>query len=224
MKTILIIEDDAAIREELALLLTNEGYRVETVTEWTDIPGQVRRSGAQLVLLDLNLPGRDGFALCAATRRQSEVPIVVVTARDAAVDELRALSLGSDDYITKPYSIPILLARIKTVLRRGAGPAEAEVVQAGALRLDLARGTAAANGRAVDLTRNEMRILASLLAHAGQIVSRADLIETLWDSRIYIDDNTLSVNVTRLRSKLAELGLPDVIRTRRGMGYQYDVV
>ena len=224
MKTILIIDDDAAIREELALLLTNEGYRVETVTEWTDIPEQVRRSGAQLVLLDLNLPGRDGFALCAAIRRQSEVPIVVVTARDAAVDELRALSLGSDDYITKPYSIPILLARIKTVLRRGAGPAEAEVVQAGALRLDLARGTAAANGRTVDLTRNELRILASLLANAGQIVSRADLIETLWDSRIYIDDNTLSVNVTRLRSKLAELGLPDVIRTRRGMGYQYDVV
>ena len=204
MRKIMIVEDDPAIREELALLLENEGYQALAVTDFGDVPGQAGTFGPDLVLLDLGLPGRDGFSLCAELRRRCPVPIVVVTSRNSAADELRALSLGGDDYITKPYSIPILLARIKAVLRRSGGPSEP------------------ASGRTAELTRNELKILAHLMAHAGEIVSRADLIEALWDSRIYIDDNTLSVNVTRLRNKLGELGLPEQIKTRRGMGYQYD--
>ena len=138
------------------------------------------------------------------------------------MDEVRALSLGGDDYITKPYNIPVLLARSKAVLRR-CGQGSPEGMESGGLRLDLAKGMAQSAKGSVLLSRNEVQILAHLMAHAGEIIPRADLIETLWNSRIYIDDNTLSVNVTRLRGKLAELGYGDAIRTRRGMGYQYEV-
>ena len=222
MKLIALIEDDPTVREELALLLENEGYQVLGVTDFTAVPRQVQAFGADLVLLDLGLPGKDGFALCAALRRESPVPIIIVTSRDAALDELKALSLGGDDYITKPYNIPILLARIKAVLRRTGEGGEADTLTAGPLTLHLTRGTAALGGQTVELTRNELKILACLLAHPGQIVPRADLIEALWDSEIYIDDNTLSVNVTRLRAKLGQLGRGEAIKTRRGMGDQYD--
>ena len=221
MQTIMIIEDDPVIREELALLLENEGYAPFPVTDFTDILEQAARKRPDLILLDVGLPGRDGFSLCAGLRKTVRAPVVFVTSRDSSLDEVRALSLGGDDYITKPYSIPVLLARIKAVLRRsGGGPDAADVMEAGGLRLSLTRGTVSANEKTVELTRNELQILACLMERAGEIVSRADLIEALWDSRIYIDDNTLSVNVTRLRAKLAELGLPGCIKTRRGMGYQ----
>ena len=220
MARIMIVEDDPAIREELALLLENEGYPVTAVTDFSDVPGQVLAAAPGLILLDLGLPGRDGMALCLDIRKVSRTPIIFVTSRDSASDELRALSLGGDDYITKPYNIPVLLARIRAVLRRAGGPAEPDTLQAGGLTLHLTRGTAAAEGGSAELTRNELKILAYLMSHAGQIVSRADLIEALWDSQIYIDDNTLSVNMTRLRAKLEEIGLPGFIKTRRGMGYQ----
>lgn len=220
MQKIMIIEDDPAIRDELALLLGNEGYQAVPVTEFADVPDQVRRAGPDLVLLDLGLPGRDGFSLCAELRRACAAPIVFVTSRDSALDELRALSLGGDDYITKPYNIPVLLARVKAVLRRAGSAPEQDTLQAGGLSLHLAEGVASCGGRQTELSRNEIRILAYLMTHAGKIVPREDLIEALWNSRIYIDDNTLSVNVTRLRAKLEELGLPGYIKTRRGMGYQ----
>ena len=221
MQKIMVIEDNTAIQEELALLLENEGYTPLVVTNFTDIPGQAVLERPDLILLDIGLPGRDGFSLCAALRKAIPVPVIFVTSRDAGVDEVRALSLGGDDYITKPYSVPVLLARIKAVLRRSFGELEpANVLEAGELCLSLTKGIVSANGKTAELTRNELQILACLMAHAGQIVSRADLIDTLWDNQIYIDDNTLSVNMTRLRGKLAEIGLPDAIKTRRGMGYQ----
>lgn len=221
MQKIMIVEDDPAIREELALLLENEGYTPLPVTEFDRTPELAAAHMPVLILLDLGLPGRDGLALCASIRRHSIVPIIFVTARDSRLDELRALSLGGDDYISKPYDIPLLLARIKAVLRRaGGGPAQADVLEAGGLCLSLTKGLVSANGNTAELTRNELQILACLMAHAGQIVSRADLIDTLWDHQIYIDDNTLSVNMTRLRGKLAAIGLPGAVKTRRGMGYQ----
>lgn len=220
MDKIIIIEDDPAIREELALLLENEGYQATAVTDFSDVPGQVLAAAPGLILLDLGLPGRDGMSLCLDIRKVSRTPIIFVTSRDSASDELRALSLGGDDYITKPYNIPVLLARIRAVLRRAGGPAEPDTLEAEGLTLHLTRGTVSAGNRSAELTRNELKILAYLMAHAGQIVSRADLIDALWDSQIYIDDNTLSVNMTRLRAKLEEIGLPGFIKTRRGMGYQ----
>ena len=221
MQKIMVIEDDTAIQEELALLLENEGYTPLVVTNFTDIPGQAVLERPDLILLDIGLPGRDGFSLCAALRKAVSAPVIFVTSRDASTDEVRALSLGGDDYITKPYSVPVLLARIKAVLRRSSGePEPADILEAGGLRLSLTKGVVSANGKTAELTRNELQILACLIARTGQIVSRADLIDALWDNQIYIDDNTLSVNMTRLRGKLAEIGLPDAIKTRRGMGYQ----
>ena len=219
MQTIMIVEDDPVIREELAFLLENENYQVLPVSDFETVPEQVRSACPDLVLLDLGLPERDGLSLCAAIRKTA--PIIVVTSRNSALDELRALNLGSDDYVTKPYNIPVLLARIKAVLRRNGGEsAEPDVLKAAGLQLSLTKGLVSAAGQSAELTRNELKILAHLMAHAGEIVSRPDLIEVLWDSQIYIDDNTLSVNVTRLRSKLEGLGMPGVIKTRRGMGYQ----
>lgn len=220
MQKIMIIEDDPMIREELSLLLENEGYQVILVTDFTDMANQIQDCAPDLVLLDLGLPGRDGLSLCARIRQNSSLPIIIVTSRDSSADEFRGLSLGSDDYITKPYDVPVLLARIKAVLRRSAGVSETDLLEVEGLRLSLTKGTVSLNGRSVELTRNELRILAHLMTHAGEIVSRADLIDALWENQIYIDDNTLSVNVTRLRTKLKELGRPDCIRTRRGMGYQ----
>ena len=220
MQKIMIVEDDQAIREELALLLENEGYAPIVGEDFSTILEQAGRECPDLVLLDVGLPGRDGFSLCANLRKSVKAPVIFVTSRSSSLDEVRALSLGGDDYITKPYSIPVLLARIKAVLRRSGATDGTDVLEAAGLCLSLTKGTVSVSGQTAELTRNDLQILACLMAHAGQIVSRADLIETLWDNQIYIDDNTLSVNMTRLRTKLAEIGLPDAIKTRRGMGYQ----
>ena len=257
MQKILIIEDDPAIRDELSLLLKNEGNSPFAPTGFTNNPSQAARYTPDLILLDINLPGRDGFSLCAELRKIIQAPIIFVTSRDSGLDEVRALSLGGDDYIAKPYSIPVLLARVKAVLRRtGKAPAPSDIMEYGGLQLNLTKGTVsvninmktetgtrasatmvikaeteAATGAKAEagattktetaiLTRNELQILACLMSHAGEIVSRPDLIEALWDNQIYIDDNTLSVNITRLRGKLTQLGFPDFIKTRRGMGYQ----
>ena len=220
MQKIMIVEDDQAIREELALLLENEGYAPIVGEDFSTILEQAGRECPDLVLLDVGLPGRDGFSLCANLRKSVKAPVIFVTSRSSSLDEVRALSLGGDDYITKPYSIPVLLARIKAVLRRSGATDGTDVLEAAGLCLSLTKGTVSVSGQTAELTRNELQILTCLMAHAGQIVYRADLIETLWDNQIYIDDNTLSVNMTRLRTKLAEIGLPDAIKTRRGMGYQ----
>lgn len=220
MQKIMIIEDDAVIRDELALLLNNEGYRALVITVFEKVAEQVTRFDPDLILLDLGLPGRDGFSLCAELRGTCGASIIFVTSRDSAMDELQALSLGGDDYITKPYNIPVLLARVKAVLRRRGGAPDAETLTVKGLRLSLAGGVVTAGEQTAELTRNELKILAHLMNHPGEIVSRADLMEALWDSRIYIDDNTLSVNMTRLRGKLGGLGLSGYIKTRRGMGYQ----
>lgn len=219
MQTIMIVEDDPVIREEMTFLLENENYQVITVSDFETVTEQVCAARPDLVLLDLGLPARDGLSLCSAIRETA--PIIVVTSRTSTLDELRALKSGSDDYVTKPYNIPVLLARINAVLRRNSGEnAEPDVLKAAGLQLSLSKGVLSANGQTAELTRNELKILSHLMTHAGEIVSRAELIEVLWDSQIYIDDNTLSVNMTRLRGKLEELGMPDVIKTRRGMGYQ----
>lgn len=216
MTRIMIVEDEADIREELGLLLENEGYTVQAVTDFENVEGQVCSYAPSLVLLDLGLPGRDGFWLCRAIRKATKVPIIFVTSRDSSLDELKALSLGGDDYVTKPYNVPVLLARIKAVLRRGGAE---DVLSAGGLTLDLTRGILTFEDRTCEATKNEIRILACLMRRPGQIVSRADLVDYLWDNGVYIDDNALSVNMTRLRTKLDELGLPGYITTRRGLGY-----
>ncbi len=221
MSRIVIVEDDANIRDELAFLLTNEGYQVVAPTDLTDAATRVAQSRPDLILLDLGLPGRDGFALCQDIRKISRVPIIFVTSRDNSMDELKALGLGGDDYVTKPYNVPVLLARVKVALRRNSEDAERQdYMEVNGLCLDLGKGVMGHGDKRCEVSKNEIRILRRLMRQPGEIVTRADLIEYLWDNQVYIDDNTLSVNVTRLRAKLDELGLHDYITTKRGMGYK----
>lgn len=220
MNRILIIEDEQEIREELALLLKNEGYDTILPSTFCNVDLLIAREEPNLVLLDIGLPQGDGFSVCKSIRKHSKVPIIFVTGRDTSMDEVKALSLGGDDYITKPYNIPVLMARIKTVLRRNADVKPEESIEARGLKLHVLKGSAEYEGVQAELTRNEVMILYMLMSKAGEIVSRIDLIEFLWDRKIYIDDNTLSVNITRLRGKLDSMGLAEFIQTRRGMGYK----
>lgn len=220
MQKIMVIEDEPSIRDELVFLLENEGYTALPITDFNTIGELFDAERPDLVLLDINLPRRDGFSLCADIRKVSKAPIIFVTSRDTAMDELRALALGGDDYVTKPYNIPLLLARIKAVMRRSGSLANPDTLEVNGLALDLTKGVIASNGKTLELTRNEIKILAHLMGNPGAIISRADLIDAMWDSELYIDDNTLSVNVTRLRTKLEALGHTEYIKTRRGMGYQ----
>ena len=217
---ILIVEDESAIRQELRLLLENALYRVTALDDFTDVPEQVLSCGPDLVLLDLNLPGESGFDICTRIRASSEVPIIFVTSRTDSMDELTGLMKGGDDYITKPFQAPILLAHIAAVLKRAAreGTEVTKLTHKGA-ELDIARGSLSFCGQVVALTKNELKIMHYLFLNKKKIVSRANLIEYLWDNQVFIDDNTLSVNMTRIRAKLEQAGMRDFIRTKRGMGY-----
>lgn len=217
--TIFLVEDEAGIRQELSALLSRYGYRCVTTADFEDVAGQVCASGADLLLLDLNLPRYDGYHVCREVRRRSQMPIIVVTSRATELDELMSMNLGADDFLTKPYNTQILLARMARLLQR-ACPGVSPAVSRGGLTLDLGRGVATRNGVEVELTRNESRILQTLLAAEGRIVSRNTLMEALWKSDAFVDDNTLTVNVARLRRRLEELGLSEVLATRRGQGYQ----
>ena len=217
---ILIVEDESAIRQELRLLLENALYRVTALDDFTDVPEQVLSCGPDLVLLDLNLPGESGFDICIRIRASSEVPIIFVTSRTDSMDELTGLMKGGDDYITKPFQAPILLAHIAAVLKRAAreGTEVTKLTHKGA-ELDIARGSLSFCGQVVELTKNELKIMHYLFLNKEKIVSRANLIEYLWANQVFIDDNTLSVNMTRIRAKLEQAGMRDFIRTKRGMGY-----
>ena len=217
---ILIVEDESAIRQELRLLLENALYRVTALDDFTDVPEQVLSCGPDLVLLDLNLPGESGFDICTRIRASSEVPIIFVTSRTDSMDELTGLMKGGDDYITKPFQAPILLAHIAAVLKRAAreGTEVTKLTHKGA-ELDIARGSLSFCGQVVELTKNELKIMHYLFLNKEKIVSRANLIEYLWDNQVFIDDNTLSVNMTRIRAKLEQAVMHDFIRTKRGMGY-----
>lgn len=215
---ILIIEDDTEIRQDIADFLQNSLYRVTLLTQFDHIASQAQDIQPDLILLDLNLPGRSGFDVCTQIRRSSQVPIIFVTGRTDSSDEVEALLKGGDDYITKPFHPSVLLAHITAVLKRAGKGSEAALEHKG-LELDLARGCVRFQGRSAELTRNELRILSCLFRHKGSIVSRTELIEYLWDDCLFIDDNSLSVHITRIRGKLEELGASDFIRTKRGMGY-----
>lgn len=216
---ILIVEDEKSIRDELVILLQNAGYDATVIEAFENIETQIQRIMPDLILLDIGLPGQDGYRICTELRKTSQVPVIFVTSRNTSMDELRALSLGGDDFISKPYDLPVLLARIQALLRR-SGQTEKDILKVNGLILSLSKGEIEYNGQREDITKNEAKILSCLMKAPGKIISRSDLIEYLWDNQVYIDDNTLSVNVTRLRTKLNNIGQPDYIKTKRGMGYK----
>ena len=214
-----IVEDDAAIRDELALMLERNGYRAACARAFDAVVDEVRSLAPSLVLLDLTLPGTDGQLLCREIRAASDVPIVILTSRATEVDEVMGMTMGADDFVAKPYSPRVLLARIAALLRRAAPAGEGRVLSHNGLTVDLARSEARANGRSVELTKNELRILALLVSRAGTIVPRDAIMRDLWDSDSFVDDNTLTVNVNRLRSTLEKIGVEGYLVTHRGQGY-----
>lgn len=216
---IVIIEDEELIREELKILLVNAGYTVDCVINFGETIDYIKLVSPDLILLDVNLPGQDGYRLCSSIRTFSTTPILFITGRNTTMDELQALTLGGDDYIAKPYNIPILLARINLLLRRGTAE-QADIMEYKGIQLNLIAGTFTTNRKEIELTKTELKIMYYLFKHAGEIVSRIDLVEYLWDNEIHIDDNTLSVNIMRIREKLRVLGVADFIQTKRGMGYK----
>lgn len=219
---ILIIEDEAVIRRELRILLENAMYEAAALSEFHNILPQIREQSPDLILLDVNLPGGSGFDLCTQIRGEMDVPVIFLTSRTNSMDELNGILKGGDDYIAKPYQAPVLLARIGAVLKRtmGGGPKEKTQFVCRDVRLDIAGCTLAFEDRQAELTRAEMKILYQLFRHPGEYVSRVDLIEYLWESKIFIDDNTLSVHMTRIREKLKTIGVEGLIVTKRGIGYR----
>lgn len=225
---IVIVEDDKGIRKELKQLLKNALYEVKIIEEFKDVAGQICRMTPlpDLVLLDLNLPEESGFDICTRLKEHSDIPIIFLTSRTDSMDELTGILKGADDYVAKPFNPPILLARIGVVLKRTTNR-NAEKSRTDALNLEykgvilnVAGGYIEYKEKKADLTKNELKILHLLYQKKGEIVPRLDMIEYLWDNEVFIDDNTLSVNVTRLRGKLADIGVTDFIETKRGMGYR----
>ena len=213
-----IVEDDAAIAGELARALEREGFRTAAAERFDRVVPDILAAAPDLVLLDLTLPGTDGQFIARDLREHSQVPIIVLTSPTTEVDEVMAMNLGADDFIPKPYRLRVLVARIQALLRRADGGA-ATILSHNGLELDSARSVARANEREVELTKNECRILALLMSRAGQVVSRADIMRDLWESEAFIDDNTLTVNINRLRATLEKIGVANYLVTKRGQGY-----
>lgn len=217
---ILIIEDDPMIQIQLKNLLTGNGYEVEAVTDFTNPVEHFRAFAPHLVLLDIKLPGSSGFEICTQIRAFSDLPIIFVTSSNTDMDELNSIMLGGDAFITKPYNPAILLAKIASLLRKaGASSQAAEVLIWNGAELHLESSTIAYDGEEVELTKNEVKVLYYLFKHAGKICSRSDIVDFLWDNQLYVDDNALSVNITRIREKLASVGLMDFIKTKHRQGY-----
>ena len=219
MKKILIIEDDATLREELRLLLENGGYAPCVTTDFENAADEAARIRPDLVLLDILLPDANGQSILRDIRSGSDVPVIMLTSRSTDADEIISRSSGADDYVTKPYNPALLLLRIETVLRRTGGRGSEEELTYRGMRLNLLRSSVTYKGAETVLSRNEMNILHCLLKKRGTIVSRDELMDYLWDRSDFVDDNTLTVNINRLRKRLEGLGFPDVIETRRKQGY-----
>lgn len=219
MKKILIIEDDEAIRNELKTFLCRYNYDALVVEKFENIIEEIKKENADLILLDINLLIFDGFYICREIRKNSNVPIIIVTSRDSDIDELMSMNLGADDFITKPYNTQILLARINSVLKRVYSKEVQESMVYKDLVLNLSNGTISYKDNTLNLTKNEIKILSYLIKNKGKIISRENLMEYLWNDDFFFDDNTLSVNITRLRKKIESIGLKNPIETRRGLGY-----
>ena len=220
MEKIIIIEDDEIIREELINFLSKYGYEFVVPTSFDNVVQFILNENANLVLLDINLPIFDGYYICREVRKKSDIPIIIVTSRDSDMDELMSMNLGADDFVTKTYNTQILLARIAALLKRsGLNITTNNILTYKDFQLNLSNATITYNEKEIELTKNEVKILSYLINHKGEIVSRELLMEYLWSTEYFVDDSTLTVNITRLRKKLAEIGIENVIETRRGLGY-----
>ena len=217
MKRIMIIEDEPALRDELSVLLQNAGYEPIAVTDYDNVSEQMKVADADLILLDINLPNVNCETLLQDFRKEHDTPVIMLTSRTTEIDEVLSMSYGADDYITKPYNPTILLLRISAVLKRSAKVGAVQKYHD--VEVSTVKGSLIRNGSEQILTKNEMIIFQLLLDRQGEIVTRDALMTALWDNDEFVNDNALSVNISRLRGKLAELGLLDAIETRKKQGY-----
>lgn len=218
MAKILIIEDEVKLRQELELYLNNNGYQTEVIDSFEDTLKQMNDFDGDLILLDINLPNSNGQFLCKEYRKTSNKPIIMVTSRNNEMDELMCINYGADDFVTKPYNPLILLARIDAVLKRTQVTSDL-IINYENIKLDVSKSSIIKGQEVIDLSKNELKIFYYLLLHRGKIKSREELMTYLWDSDMFVDDNTLTVNINRLRKKLEDIGLLNVILTRRRQGY-----
>lgn len=218
MKKIFIVEDDKSICMELVEILENEGYAASYLTDFEHSKEEILAAGADLILMDINIPGINGRNLLKEIRKESDIPVIMVTSRTSEMDEVLSMSYGADDYITKPYNPTILLLRIAAVLKRMEGSQNAASYRGA--EVNFSKGTIRLGEKEQVLTKNEMIIFQRLLSSKDKIVSRDEIMTDLWDNEEYVNDNALTVNTSRLRTKLSELGLPDAIETRKKQGYR----
>jgi two-component system, OmpR family, response regulator RegX3 len=225
MSRVLVVEDEESFSDALSFMLRREGYEVEVANNGIEALQSFDRSGADLVLLDLMLPGLSGTEVCRELRNRSNVPIIMVTARDSEVDKVVGLELGADDYVTKPFSSRELVARIRAVLRRGAEPEELllNVVEAGPVRMDVERHVVTVDGQQTQLPLKEFDLLELLLRNSGRVLTRGQLIDRVWGADYVGDTKTLDVHVKRLRAKIEpDPANPKYLVTVRGLGYKYE--
>ena len=225
MTRILIVEDEVSFSDPLSYLLSKEGYEVSVAENGHDALVDFDSAGADLVLLDLMLPGVSGVDVCRAIRQRSNVPVIMLTAKDSEIDKVVGLELGADDYVTKPYSSRELLARIKAVLRRRAQPEELipTTLEAGPVRMDVERHVVTVRGERASLPLKEFELLEMLLRNTGRVLTRMQLIDRVWGSDYIGDTKTLDVHIKRLRAKVEpDPATPAHILTVRGLGYKFD--
>ena len=218
MQKILIVEDDEKLSKELDKFLSQNGYEITRITSFNNVIEDILNSKCNMVLLDINLPNCNGEYICKEVRKISEVPIVMITSVDNELDQLLSLNYGADDYITKPFNLQILLAKIATILKRTNNKDQTKI-DCKDFVLNLSKSTIEKDGKNIELTKNEVKIIYYLIQNRGKIVPREELMSYLWDSEMFVDDNTLTVNITRIRNKLEEINLKDILETRRGQGY-----
>ena len=224
MSVVLIVEDEESYREALSFMLTKEGFEVVLAADGEEGLAQFERHGADIVLLDLMMPGLSGTEVCRRLRQRSTVPIIMVTARDAEIDKVVGLELGADDYVTKPFSHRELLARVRAVLRRGADTElMPDVIEGSGVRMDVERHEVWIDGEPVRLALKEFELLEMLLRNAGRVMTRGQLIDRIWGADYVGDTKTLDVHVKRLRGKIeADPANPEILVTVRGLGYKFN--
>ncbi|GAB2902582.1 winged helix-turn-helix domain-containing protein [Neomicrococcus lactis] len=226
MTRILVVEDEESLSDPLSYLLEKEGFEVQVVDNGNDAIVEFDRVGADLVLLDLMLPGQPGTEVCRQLRQRSNVPVIMLTAKDSEIDKVVGLELGADDYVTKPYSARELVARVRAVLRRQGEPEEliTNTVQGGPVRMDVERHTVSVYGETISLPLKEFELLEMLLRNTGRVLTRGQLIDRVWGSDYVGDTKTLDVHIKRLRSKIEpDPSNPKHLVTVRGLGYKFDV-
>ncbi|HTZ43707.1 MAG TPA: response regulator transcription factor [Jatrophihabitans sp.] len=225
MTRVLVVEDEESISDPLSFMLRREGFEVSVAATGPDALGAFDKTGADIVLLDLMLPGLPGTEVCRSLRQRSQVPIIILTARDSEVDKVVGLELGADDYVTKPFSHRELVARIRAVMRRGGEPDEllSATLEAGPVRMDVERHTVTAHGEQISLPLKEFDLLELLLRNAGRVLTRGQLIDRVWGADYVGDTKTLDVHIKRLRAKIEpDPSNPKYLLTVRGLGYKFE--